>query len=157
MNKTAIYRRKVRAALGVLNANDARHAAAMTGLIVTTIFILLGVSALAGLATGVLLFKARAIFLASALLALLTTAFLFRRGFGLARDVLILIGSLAALQSAYLAGVCVRHLAVDKRERQSNDPRDLPAVAALSGNRRRSRRQPHRNIGEDHEQTEQYK
>ncbi len=140
----------------------------MTGFTVTTVFMLFCTSALAGLATGFLLFKARAIILASFLVALLTAAFLFHHGFGLVRDVLTMVGSLTALQSFYLAGAAVRYLTMDEQNRWRSGSarsgesaaapvaprdrlRDPPELAPLLWNHCRSRRQPHGNIGEHDE------
>jgi hypothetical protein len=81
--------------------------------IVTIIFILLCASASAGLAIGLVLFRAEAILLASPLVALLTAALLRDQGFGLVRDALILVGSLTALQGSYLVGACMRYLTMD--------------------------------------------
>jgi hypothetical protein len=92
----------------------ARSASVLTRyFIVTTIFILLCANALAGLAVGLVFFRAEAIVLASPLVALLSAALLYHQGFGLTYDALILVGSLTALQSSYLAGACMRHWTMD--------------------------------------------
>lgn len=150
-----------------------RRASVMTGFIVTSVSILFCAIALAGIAIGFLLFKVKAIILASPLIALLAAAFVFHHGFGPVGDVLIMVGSLAALQSAYLVGAAVRYLTMDEQDRCRSDPerrpepavqqvaridrsRASPQVIRLLRNHRRTRRQPHRNIGEYNEQTEQH-
>jgi hypothetical protein len=80
---------------------------------VTIIFILLCASASAGLTIGLVFFRAEAIVLISPLVALLSAALLRHHGFGLVRDAFILVGSLAALQSSYLVGACMRYLTMD--------------------------------------------
>jgi hypothetical protein len=92
---------------------------------VTNIFILLCASALAGLAIGLVFFRAEAIMLASPFVALLAAALLHHHGFGLVRDALILVGSLTALQGSYLLGACMRYLTMDDG-RDRRDPISQP-------------------------------
>ena len=155
------------------HAGCVRRASVMTGFIVTSVSILFCAIALGGIAIGFLLFKAKAIILASPLIALLAAAFVFHHGFGPVRDALIMAGSLTALQSAYLVGAAVRYLTMDERHRWRSSPeqrresavqpvaridrsRASPQVIRLLRNHRRTRRQPHRNIGEYNEQAEQH-
>ena len=72
--------------------------------IVTIILILLCVSASAGIAIGLLLFRVEAIVLASLFLALLCAALVPYHGFGAVGNVLISVGLLAALQSFCFVG-----------------------------------------------------
>jgi hypothetical protein len=80
---------------------------------VAIILFLLCASALAGFAIGLVLFEAEAIVLTSLFLVLLCAALLPYHGFGLAGEVLISAGLLAALQSSYLAGTFMRYLMMD--------------------------------------------
>jgi hypothetical protein len=79
---------------------------------VTIIPILLCASASAGLSIGLVLFRAEAIMLASPLVALFAALLLRHQNFGLLRDVLIVVGSLTALQGSYLVGAFMRYLAM---------------------------------------------
>lgn len=98
----------------------------------TTIFVLLCANALAGLAIGLVLFRAEAIMLASPLVALLSAAFLYHQEFGLAYDALILVGSLTALQGSYLLGACIRYWTMDNgRDRWSSGFQRSRESAAL--------------------------
>jgi hypothetical protein len=115
-------------------AGRARSASVMTRyFIVTTIFILLCANALAGLAIGLVFFRAEAIMLASPLVALLSAAFLYHQGFGLAYDALILVGSLTALQSSYLVGACMRYWTMDDgQDRWSSGFEQRPAASHMA-------------------------
>jgi hypothetical protein len=80
---------------------------------VTIIFVLLCASASAGLAIGLVFFRAIAIVLASPFVAFVSAALLLYFDFGLVRGAMILAGSLATLQSLYFVGAFMRYLAMD--------------------------------------------
>jgi hypothetical protein len=103
---------------------------------VTIIFFLLCASALAGLAIGLVFFRAEAIMLASPFVALLAAALLHHHGFGLVRDALILVGSLTALQSSYLLGAGMRYLTMDEIDRDSVSQPDPPKRPSALANDR---------------------
>ena len=79
----------------------------------TIISILLCASASAGLAIGLVFFRAEAIVLASPLVALFSAALLRYHDYGLLRDLLILVGSLTAFQGSYLVGAFMRYLTIE--------------------------------------------
>ncbi len=79
----------------------------------TIIFVLFCASASAGLAIGLVFFRADATLLASPLIALFSAAMLRNHGFGLAQNMLILVGSLTTLQSFYLVGAILKYPATD--------------------------------------------
>jgi hypothetical protein len=80
---------------------------------VTIISILFCASASAGLAIGLVFFRAEAIVLASPLVALFSALLLRYQDFGLLRDVLIVVGSLTAFQGSYLVGALMKYLSMD--------------------------------------------
>jgi hypothetical protein len=81
---------------------------------VTVISILLCASASAGLAIGLVFFRVEAIMIASPLAALFAVLLVSDQNFGLLRDVLIVVGALAALQGSYLVGAFMRYLTTDE-------------------------------------------